>query len=300
MLSLYMSSKIFHFVYLTIILTGNVGDYRSSNPEIERNYPPEDPNPEEMTDAGCEQLKNQCYVVIAQYIVVMLVIAVAMVLTRKTNHYIHVLAWLIALVQLCELPFHPVFPFWYLFITSSWVFASYFFLTVLSFQTLYQAVPILLILLVGLPLRMYLLVDVTDVPYGFLTAFIVLSFAISIMISIDVVSSAKLVFKQLFEMHRQKECFRTIMSSFPEGVMIAKVTQLEKGGVGQSIYGFNKDGPTTQRGSLHQEQQQNSAEHSEGDGSGEEEAPEIRVDVLFMNQHLQKFLGAKRGKGFNP
>jgi len=29
-------------------------------------------------------------------------------------------------------------------------------------------------------------------------------------------------------------------------------------------------------------------------------APPIRVDCLFMNQHLQKFLGYKKSKPFNP
>ena len=102
--------------------------------------------------------------------------------------------------------------------------ASIFFLTVLSFQSLYQAIPLLVILLVGLPLRLYGLINVENIPYGYLSVFGVLTLAVGILISIDVVSSAKLVFKQLFEMHRQKECFKTIMSSFPEGVMIAKVT----------------------------------------------------------------------------
>lgn len=84
----------------------------------------------------------------------------------------------------------------------------------------------MLVLLIGLPVRLYMLIEVDDIPFGYLVLFGVLTFAVAIMISIDVVSSAKLVFKQLFEMHRQKECFRTIMSSFPEGVMIAKVTHL--------------------------------------------------------------------------
>lgn len=112
-------------------------------------------------------------------------------------------------------------------VTTAWVFASYFFLTVLSFQTLFQAFPILLVLLIGLPVRLYMLIEVDQVPYGYLIAFGLLTLCVAIMISIDVVSSAKLVFKQLFEMHRQKECFRTILSSFPEGVMIAKVTMLD-------------------------------------------------------------------------
>jgi len=47
--------------------------------------------------------------VIVQYVVVTIVIIDTLVLTKKTNYYIHFLAWLVALVQLCELPFYPVF-----------------------------------------------------------------------------------------------------------------------------------------------------------------------------------------------
>ena len=67
----------------------------------------------------------------------MVIIVIAMILTKKTNHYINLLAWIIALVQLLELPIAPVFPSIYLLITATWTFASYFFLTVLSFQTLF-------------------------------------------------------------------------------------------------------------------------------------------------------------------
>jgi hypothetical protein len=70
------------------------------------------------------------------------------------------------------------------------------------------------------------LIKVEHLSYGYLAVFAVLTLTIAIMISIDVVSSAKLVFKQLFEMHRQKECFKTILSSFPEGVLIARITEL--------------------------------------------------------------------------
>lgn len=59
-----------------------------------------------------------------------------------------------------------------------------------------------MVLLVGLPIRLYKLVETKSVPYGFLTVFIILTFIVAIMISIDVVSSAKFVFKQLFEMQR--------------------------------------------------------------------------------------------------
>lgn len=82
------------------------------------------------------------------------------------------------------------------------MFASYFFLTVTTFQTLFQAFPILLALLVGLPMRLYALCPFEHVPYGYFIAYGVLALAIAVTISIDFVSSAKLVFTQLFEMHR--------------------------------------------------------------------------------------------------
>ena len=98
-------------------------------------------------------------------------------------------------------------------------------------------------LLVGIPLRLYPLLEGDFIPLPYLVLYALLGFAIAIAMSIDVVSSAKLVFKQLFEMHRQKECFRTILSSFPEGVMIAKVTHLS---AGESSY--CKDGPLRSEG----------------------------------------------------
>jgi len=195
LLCLFLVSKVVHLVHVGSILGGDIDQFRVVNPEVIANYPPPADSTPDAADTGKENLKVDCYLVIGQYFFVMLVIAVALLLTRKTNYYIHFLPFMIAVVQLCELPFRPVFPIWYLLISAAWVFASYFFLTVLSFQTLYQAVPILLILLVGLPLRLYLLIDVEYIPYGYLAVFVVLTFAIAVMISIDVVSSAKLVFK---------------------------------------------------------------------------------------------------------
>lgn len=37
-----------------------------------------------------------------------------------------------------------------------------------------------------------------------------------------------------------------------------------------------------------------------GGDDGMDAAPPIRVDCLFMNQHLQKFLGFRKNKPFNP
>lgn len=200
----------------------------------------------------------------------MAVTVATLVLIKRTNLYLSVLAWIICGLQILELPFHPIFPLWYLLISGVWLFASYYFLTVISFQNLFQACPILLILLIGLPLRLYLLIDVVKVPYGWLSLFIFLSFAIAIMISIDIVSSSKLVFKQLFEMHRQKECFRTIMSSFPEGVMIAKVTPLDELDPNAKLIQFNGEESTMRK-------------MNEDIDSDDDDPVPIRVDVLFMN-----------------
>ena len=183
-------------------------------------------------------------------------------------------------------------------VTAMWIFASYFFLTVLSFQSLFVALPVLILLLVGLPLRLYLLVDVEHVAYGYLAAFLLLTFAIAIMISIDVVSSAKLVFKQLFEMHRQKECFRTILSSFPEGVLIAKVTKLSQVEAQQQAIIFGKKTGGASSSSPVKSQRPNSASNCSEDDNDMEEP--IRVDVLFMNSHLQRFLGASKRNKFKP
>ena len=50
-------------------------------------------------------------------------------------------------------------------------------------------------LLVGLPVRLFMLIDTDSVPITYLTLFGILSFCIAIAISIDAVSSSKLVFK---------------------------------------------------------------------------------------------------------
>ena len=117
-----------------------------------------------------------------------------------------------------------MFPTWYLVLIFSWILASYFFLTIFSLQTLYEAIPILLILLIALPLRLIPLVDFADVSAGYIVCFVGLTFFVAILITVFVVGSERRVFKQLFEMHRQKECFRKVLSSYPEGVLIAKIT----------------------------------------------------------------------------
>ena len=130
LLSLFLVSKVFHLVHV-VTIRSKFGEHRDANPDIADHYPA-DLNADGV-DLNENKFKSDCVLVIVQYAVVMLIIAAAMVLTKKTNHYINLLAWIIAVVQLLELPIAPVFPCMYLLITATWVFASYFFLTVLSF-----------------------------------------------------------------------------------------------------------------------------------------------------------------------
>ena len=65
--------------------------------------------------------------------------------------------WLVTIMQLNEIPFRPVLPFWYTSLNATWLICSIFLLTMELIQTLYQAIPIFLILLIGLPLRVLLL-----------------------------------------------------------------------------------------------------------------------------------------------
>jgi len=284
LLALFLVSKIIHLIHLAIVLSTDSVEYRRSNPEILALYPIGAGDGAE--DPGAHNLKSDCHLVIGQYVIVVVIVGLAILLTHKSNYYVQLLAWIIAGVQLCELPFRAVLPAWYLVLTSSWLLASVFFLTVLSFHNLFQAGPVLLVLLFGLPARLYFLIDTQQTPYGFLTCFILLTLAIAVMISIEVVSSAKLVFKQLFEMHRQKECFRTILSSFPEGVLISKVTRLSSMEAAEE----NKIRLAQSAGNAKFESNdvggQPSVEVSEAslEDDYEEYKPPIRVDVLFMNQ----------------
>ena len=98
-------------------------------------------------------------------------------------------------------------------------------------------------------------------------------------------------------MHRQKECFRTILSSFPEGVLIAKVTKLSQVEAQQQAIIFGKKTGGASQSSPVKSQRNISATNGSEDDDMEEP---IRVDVLFMNSHLQRFLGATKRNKFKP
>ena len=113
-------------------------------------YPP-------SRDDSIEALRTVLYIVIVQYIVLLITNAVAMLLTKKTDSYPRFMPWLLTIMQLCELPFLPVLPVWYVGIIAVWLFCMIFFQTVLPIQTLYQGLPIFMVLLICLPARIFTL-----------------------------------------------------------------------------------------------------------------------------------------------
>ena len=102
LLTLFLVSKLFHLFHIGSILGGDLNEYRDKNSEIQEQYPSD--------DEGLKKLETDCYLVIGQCLGVMVVISISMILTKKTNIFIKLLPYLIALVQLCELPFKPIFP----------------------------------------------------------------------------------------------------------------------------------------------------------------------------------------------
>ena len=99
--------------------------------------------------------------------------------------------WLITLMQLCELPFLPVLPTWYIGMISVWLFGSIIFLTVLPLQTLYHAIPIFAVLLLILPARIFHLISssIDSVPYVYISMYVILWLVVCIYYTIDAVGT---------------------------------------------------------------------------------------------------------------
>ena len=94
------------------------------------------------------------------------------------NWFAVMIPWLLTVMQLCELPLFPVLPAWYSGLLCVWLFSSIYFLTLEVIQTLYQAVPIFILLLVGLPIRIVILhsdLVQSGTTYVYLLFYIVLS-----------------------------------------------------------------------------------------------------------------------------
>ena len=100
LLTLFLVSKLFHLFHIGSILGGDLNEYEGLE-KLETDL---------SDDEGLEKLETDCYLVIGQCLGVMVVISISMILTKKTNIFIKLLPYLIALVQLCELPFKPIFP----------------------------------------------------------------------------------------------------------------------------------------------------------------------------------------------
>ena len=154
-LSLFLISKFFHLINLWLILASDIEQYCKDSPEILLVYHSQ----QSVAEADTKKMRRDCIITIVQYILVILFTIWTIFVIKKTYNYTMLLAWAVSLIQLCELPFLPIFSTNYMLITACWTFSSIFFLTVLTFQTLYQACPILTILLIGLPLRLFLLVN---------------------------------------------------------------------------------------------------------------------------------------------
>lgn len=269
MLGLFLVSKIIHLIHVISILKGDLAEYRNTEPALILNYPPENLADSTLVhDSGTTDLRDSCVLVIIQYCALIIVNSVAMLITRKNNHYLRLMPWLITFIQLCELPFAPVLPTWYIVLITVWLSCSLFFLTVLSLQTLFQAVPILLTMLICLPIRLYALLanSVESVPFGYLSVFILLGLLTAFTFTIDVVSDKKRALSRLTEVEKEKECFRATLSSFPEGVMIARV---------------DKDGDEN-------------SNIEEKRGVLEIISSRTKVEVCFTNLQLKKYLGARQ------
>ena len=130
------------------ILSSDVDEYLSLNPAIQAMYP--EP----------KVFKSDCLGVSVQYCALILINMVTLFLSRRCfdkNWFAVMIPWLLTFMQLCELPLFPVLPAWYSGLLCVWLFSSIYFLTLEVIQTLYQAVPIFILLLIGLPIRIVIL-----------------------------------------------------------------------------------------------------------------------------------------------
>ena len=96
LLSLFLASKIIHLVHLGLILGGDMDLYREENEEIMQAYPNSDDF--NVRDKGIEDLQADCHRAIVQYLMVILINAILLLLTKRTSYYIVVLAWVIGVV----------------------------------------------------------------------------------------------------------------------------------------------------------------------------------------------------------
>ena len=101
LLVLFLASKVIHLIHLIFILTGDLAEYADGNSQMHTKYASKVTNAnnkDAVADASHDELTSDCIVVIGQYVVVIAIIIAALLITRNTNYYIGLLAWIIALV----------------------------------------------------------------------------------------------------------------------------------------------------------------------------------------------------------
>lgn len=219
MLSFFMLSKVLHLAFAVGILARDAESYIESDSTLTATYQ------DKSGSESAATLKTHVWNVLAQYIFLIIINIVAMVITKKANMFMHLTPWLVALIQLCELPIHAVFPAWYNLLIAVWLGSSLFFVLLLSAQNMLQALPIVLLNLVLQPTRLLLLLGeaAPRVSAGFLVFFLLLMLAVCVAFAMDVTAGKKSMLGRLTEAEKQMEFFKQSVASFPDGVMIAQV-----------------------------------------------------------------------------
>lgn len=191
--------------------------------------------------------------------------------------------WLITLMQLCELPFMPVLPSWYIGMISVWLFGSIFFLTILPLQTLYQAIPIFSILFLCLPARIFHLVasSIDSVPYPYLSVYVILGLVVCIHNTIDVIGTRQNAFNQVNVAKKECDQFRDLLSSFPEGIMIWRHSGNDESSARNKS--CDESSMKMNQSSVSEEQSSMNGMNNHHRPSSQSSSAKAKPNVLFMN-----------------
>ena len=93
LVSLFLLSKIIHIIFIVNILVADEFDeYREKNAEIGLSFPPED-DPDSLS-----ALRTNCFVVLIQYCVLLIINGVAILITKKYKKYLNLIPWLITFI----------------------------------------------------------------------------------------------------------------------------------------------------------------------------------------------------------
>ena len=84
-LGIFLVAKLIHLIKIVTVLSQDLNDYRSSIPAMVLDYPGESTN----------GLQTDVYVVMGQYMFLIIINAVTMIVTKKMERYLRVVSWLI-------------------------------------------------------------------------------------------------------------------------------------------------------------------------------------------------------------